>query len=199
MELTTQQKRVLEYIREYIMDKGCPPTVREVAGHFGYRSPLAAKLHIDALVKKGYLKKKPLLSRGLEVVGMRPCEAVQLPVLGRIRAGKPLIARSDMEDYISLDRRMFRMTDGFGLRVVGESMTGAGILDGDTVVVNPGVEARQGDIVVALIGDEATVKRFYREKGKIRLQPENPEMEAMVVGEEDVRILGKVVGLVRRF
>ncbi|HDH53560.1 MAG TPA: transcriptional repressor LexA, partial [Nitrospirae bacterium] len=174
MNLTPQQKKVLEYIKEHILKEGYPPTVREVAGRFGYRSPLSAKLHIDALVKKGFLRKTPYRSRGLEVVGLNPYEALQIPVAGSIRAGVPIFATENIEEYISVDRQMLRTEDGFGLRVVGESMKGAGILEGDIVIINPEVEARRGDIVVALIGDDATVKRFYPEGKKIRLQPENP-------------------------
>ncbi len=198
MGLTRKQAEVLRYLKDYILRRGCPPTVREVAEAFGYRSPLAAKLHIDALVKKGYLRKTPARSRGLEVVGLRPYGAVAIPVVGRIRAGEPIPAVEEIEEHISLDRRIFRTEGGFGLRVVGESMRGAGILDGDIVIVNPGVEPRPGEIVVALVGDEATVKRFYREGGKVRLQPENPEMSPLLVDPGEVRIIGKVVGLVRR-
>ncbi len=199
MDLTPQQERVLNYIKEHILKEGYPPTVREVAVRFGYRSPLSAKLHIDALVKKGFLRKTPFRSRGLEVVGLSPYKAVQIPVAGRIRAGTPIFATENIEEYISVDRRLFRTEEGFGLRVMGESMKGAGILEGDIVIVTPEVEARRGDIVVALIGDEATVKRFYPEGKKIRLQPENPEMNPIIVAAEEVRIIGKVTGLIRRF
>jgi repressor LexA len=199
MGLTTRQRRVLEYIKEHLLSKGYPPTVREVAERFGYRSPMTAKLHIDALVRKGYLRKRPAMSRGLEIVGFHLHDVLQIPVVGNIRAGEPILATTNIEEYISLDRQILRTEEGFGLRVEGESMKGAGILDGDIVVVNPAVECREGDIVVALVGDEATVKRFFNEGGRVRLQPENPDMEPLVVNPEEVRIIGKVVGLIRRF
>ena len=199
MALTERQRRVLEYIKEHILDRGYPPTVREVAERFGYKSPLAAKLHIDALVRKGYLRKTPSVSRGLEAVGLRPYDALRIPVLGDIRAGEPILADSNIEEYISLDRKIFRTEGGFGLKVIGDSMKDAGILEGDIVILNPDIEALSGDIVVALLGDdEATVKRFFPAGGKVRLQPENPEMEPMLLDPADVRILGKVVGLVRQ-
>ncbi len=199
MDLTGRQKRVLDYIREHITREGYPPTVREVAARFGYRSPLSAKLHIDALVKKGFLRKTPHLSRGIEVVGLTPRGTTQIPLAGRIRAGEPLFAAENIEEYVSVDRQVFGTGSGFALRVVGESMEGAGILDGDIVIVNPEAEPRKGDIVVALIGEEATVKRFYPEGKRIRLQPENPGMKPIVVEAGEVRIIGKVTGLMRRF
>lgn len=199
MNLSQGQREVIKYIREHVLKKGYPPTVREVAGRFGYKSPLSAKQHIDALVRKGYLRKTPKMSRGLEVVGLRPYETVQIPLIGRIRAGEPLLAVENIEEHVSLDGALFRTDGGFGLRVVGESMKGAGVLEGDIVIVNPGVEPLQGDIVVALIGDEATVKRFYMKGGRIRLQPEHPDMSPVILNPEEVRIIGKVVGLLRRF
>ncbi len=199
MGLTPRQRAVLEFIKEHVMDRGYPPTVREVAERFGYSSPLSAKLHIDALVKKGFLRRSPSRSRGLEVVGLSPCNALQIPLVGGIRAGDPVLAAENAEEYISVDRRIFRTEGGFGLRVTGDSMKEAGIIEGDIVIVDPEVEARRGDIVVALIGEEATVKRYYPEGERTRLQPENPAMEPIVVASAEVRIIGKVTGLVRRF
>ncbi len=200
MELTPIQERVLRYIEGFIKDHGYPPTVREVARAFGYRSPLSAKQHIDALVRKGYLRKRPFQSRGIEVVGgVQSKDLLRIPLLGTIRAGLPILASENIEEHISLHKELFPLEEGFALRVRGESMKGAGIMEGDIVVVRPGVEPRQGDIVVALIGDEATVKRFYRRAGKVMLKPENPDMEPVELDPRDVRILGRVVGLIRRF
>ncbi len=200
MELTDIQKRVFQYIENFIREHSYPPTVREVARAFGYKSPLSAKQHIDALVKKGYLRKRPFQSRGIEVVGTpRGTNLMRIPLLGTIRAGEPILAGENIEEYISLHRELFPMEDGFALRVRGDSMKGAGILEGDLVVVRPGVEPIDGDIVVALIGDEATVKRFYRKAARVVLKPENPDMEPVELDSRDVRILGKVVGLIRRF
>ncbi len=200
MELTPIQERVLRYIEGFIKDHGYPPTVREVARAFGYRSPLSAKQHIDALVRKGYLRKRPFQSRGIEVVGgVQSKDLLRIPLLGTIRAGLPILASENIEEHISLHKELFPLEEGFALRVRGESMKGAGIMEGDIVVVRPGVEPRQGDIVVALIEDEATVKRFYRRAGKVILKPENPDMEPVELDPRDVRILGRVVGLIRRF
>lgn len=198
MELTKQQQKVLDFIEEHVRQKGYPPTVREVAGRFGYRSPMAAKLHIDALVKKGFLRKTPARSRGLEIVRMRPHAGTRIPVLGNIRAGEPILADENVDEYLAVDGRIFRAERGFGLKVIGESMREAGIRDGDIVIVNPEVEPVRGDIVVALLGDEATVKRWYPGNGTVRLQPENPAFAPVVVRAEDVRIVGKVTGLIRR-
>jgi repressor LexA len=200
MGLTDIQKRVFQYIENFIMEHGYPPTVREVARAFGYRSPLSAKQHIDALVKKGYLRKRPFQSRGIEVVGTPKGEnIVRIPLLGIIRAGEPILTSENIEEYIILQRELFPFEDGFALRVRGDSMKGAGIMEGDIVVVRPGIEPRDGDIVVAIIEDEATVKRLFMKGSKVCLKPENPEMKPMVVSAEDVRILGKVVGLIRRY
>ena len=200
MELTPIQERVLRYIEGFIKDHGYPPTVREVARAFGYSSPLSAKQHIDALVRKGYLRKRPFQSRGIEVVGgVHAGDVLKIPLLGTIRAGLPILAGENIEEYISLHKELFPLEEGFALRVRGESMKGAGIMEGDIVVVRPGVEPRQGDIVVALIEDEATVKRFYRKAGKVILKPENTDMEPVELDPRDVRILGRVVGLIRRF
>ncbi|NOX20422.1 MAG: transcriptional repressor LexA [Nitrospirae bacterium] len=200
MMLTKAQKRVLDFILKHIGQKGYPPTVREVARAFGYRSPLAAKQHIDALVKKGYLKRKPSISRGLLPVGPSPRPVTRsIPVVGTIRAGSPILASENIEEYININVELFPLEEGFGLRVVGDSMKGAGILEGDIVIVRPEVEPRTGDIVVALVEDEATVKRLFIEDGTVILKPEHPDMRPMRFKAADVRILGKVVGLIRRF
>ncbi len=200
MKLTPAQKRVLEFIQQFLQTRGYPPTVREVAEKFGYHSPLSAKQHIDALVKKGYLKRSPLRARGIEIVGVSSPDVIRIPVVGSIRAGEPILATENIEEQITLNRELFRVDDDvFGLRVVGESMKGAGIFEGDIVIVKPGVMPENGEIVVALIGEEATVKRFFREGNSVRLQPENPDMEVMVVRAEEFNIIGKVVGLLRRF
>ncbi len=198
MTLTRRQREVFEFIRDSILN-GNTPTVREVAEHFGFRSPLSAKLHIDALVRKGYLRKRPFLSRGLEIPGLLPKESVRLPVVGTIRAGSPILATENIEEYISVSRELFPLAEGFGLRVVGESMKGAGIMEGDIVIVRPEIEASDGDIVVALVGEEATVKRFFLKGDRVHLLPENPDFSPIVAAPDEVRIIGRVVGLIRRF
>ncbi|RMG75066.1 MAG: transcriptional repressor LexA [Nitrospirae bacterium] len=198
MELTRRQRAILEFIKRFIDREGYPPTVREVAREFGYRSPLSAKQHIDALVRKGYLSRTASLSRGIRV-NEPSGSALRLPVLGTIRAGSPILARENIEEYISLSKGLFPLQEGFGLRVVGDSMKDAGIMEGDIVIVRPGQEVRNGDIVVALIGDEATVKRFFMEQDRVVLKPEHPDMEPLLLRASEVRVLGRVVGLIRRF
>ncbi len=201
MMLTKAQKRVFDFILQHIRQKGYPPTVREVASAFGYRSPLAAKQHIDALVKKGYLRRAPSVSRGLSLVVplSYSTTTLNIPVVGTIRAGRPILAAENIEEHISVSADLFPLQEGFGLRVVGDSMKEAGILEGDIVIVRPEVEPKAGDIVVALVEDEATVKRLLIEDGAVILKPEHPDMRPMKFRAADVRILGKVVGLIRRF
>lgn len=198
--LTRVQKRVLEFILSHIRQKGYPPTVREVAREFGYRSPLAAKQHIDALVRKGYLRRASGISRGLSAaVAPQTMETLTIPVVGTIRAGTPILATEQIEEYLSISRDLFPLEEGFGLRVVGDSMKGAGIMEGDIVVVRGNAEIRNGDIVVALLQDEATVKRLFIKDGFVILKPEHPQMKPISVSPEDLKVLGKVVGLIRRF
>ncbi len=200
MMLTKAQKRVFDFILQHIRQKGYPPTVREVARAFGYRSPLAAKQHIDALVKKGYLRRDPSISRGLSLaVPLSYPTTLNIPVVGTIRAGRPILAAENIEEHISVSADLFPLQEGFGLRVVGDSMKETGILEGDIVIVRPEVEPKAGDIVVALVDDEATVKRLFIEDGAVILKPEHPDMKPMKFRAADVRILGKVVGLIRRF
>ncbi len=194
---TKRQQAVLEFIRSHILDKGISPTIREVAGHFGFASPLSAQLHINALIKKGYLKKMPFKQRSLEIVGLKPALDTRVPLLGRVRAGAPLLATEDIEDYINIDKKFFKIQDGFGLRVTGDSMIEAGIFDGDIVLIAPGQEPVNRDIVVALIEDEATIKRFFLEKENITLVPENRRMKPMIFRADEVKIIGKVVGVMR--
>ncbi|RJQ54722.1 MAG: repressor LexA [Nitrospiraceae bacterium] len=195
---TARQLSVFEFIKKHIIKKGVPPTVREVAAHFGFASPLSAQLHINALVKKGLLKKLPFKQRALEISGLRPAEDTTLPLLGRVRAGAPLLASEDTEDHIRIDKGLFKIEDGFALRVTGDSMMEAGIFEGDIAIVKQQQTIENGEIGVVLIGDEATVKRVFRQKGKIVLKPENKTMKPATYNAEDVRVLGKVVGIIRK-
>lgn len=200
MNLTDRQRDVLRFIKDFMRSRGYPPTVREVARKFGYRSPLAAKQHIDALVRKGYLRRAPGISRGLSAAeAPQSPETLTIPVVGTIRAGTPILATEQIEEYLRVSRDLFPLEEGFGLRVVGDSMKGAGIMEGDIVVIRGDTEVRNGDIVVALLQDEATVKRLFFKDGFVVLMPEHPEMKPIKVSPEDVKILGKVVGLIRRF
>jgi repressor LexA len=196
-EPTARQQAVLEFIKTHLVEKGFPPTVREIAGHFGFASPLSAQLHITALIKKGFLKKTPFKQRSLEIAGLKPAEDTKVPLLGRVRAGAPILAEENIEDYINIDKNLFRTEDGFALSVTGDSMIEAGILEGDIALIAPGKEPRNRDIVVALIEDEATIKRFFIKKKTVTLVPENRNMEPMTFSPKDVTIVGKVVGIMR--
>lgn len=189
--------RVFRFVRERLLG-GLPPTVREVQAEFGFRSPQTAREHLDGLVAQGRLLKEPGKARGFrlpERAGGRP--PVLVPLLGRVPAGPLDSAVEDLEGYVPVEpgRASGEM---FGLRVRGESMTGAGILHGDIVVVRRQPSAETGEIVVALVGDEATVKRLRVRRGRVELHPENPDFEPIVPDPKDVAILGKVVE-VRRY
>lgn len=194
---TTKQLAVFDFIKKHICDNGFPPTVREVAGNFGFASPLAAQSHINALVKKGLIKKSPSKQRSMEISGFKPSEDSKIPLLGTVRAGAPILAVENIEDYVNIDRNIFKVEGGFALRIKGDSMIDAGILEGDIALIAPEMEPRNGDIVVALIDNEATVKRFFLAKSIVRLVPENKDMEPMVFSAEDVKIIGKVKGILR--
>ncbi len=197
-DLTNRQRKVLDFITNYLRDTGYPPTVREIAGEFRISSK-GAYDHLIAIEKKGYIRRDPAKPRAIELMDFVPGRAygpvIEIPVLGRVAAGEPLLASQNIERTITLSNDLIRTEEPFALKIKGESMTGAGILEGDYVIVKQQQDADQGDIVVALIGDEATVKRFYRAGDHVRLQPENPTMKPIIV--KDVTILGKVVGLFR--
>lgn len=197
--LTIKQQKVFDFIIKYIKDNGYPPTVRDIAGEFKMSSK-GAYDHMLAIEKKGYIKRDPTKPRAIELMDFihrDPSDPiVSVPVLGRVAAGEPLLAIQNIERTITISSDMVRTEDPFALKVKGNSMIEAGILEDDFVIVRQQRTAEQGDIVVALIGDDATVKRFYKEGGHIRLQPENSSMEPIIV--KDVTILGKVVGLYRQ-
>jgi repressor LexA len=188
-----RRSRILEFVRTYTDEHGFAPSIREIARAVGVRSTKAVKYHLDILVNEGLLKRTPRQARGLSTAHQPDA----LPLIGRIAAGSPLLAVENVEAQVSLSR--FR--DCFLLRVKGESMRGAGIMDGDMVVVRPQAAAENGEIVAALLGNEATVKRFRRGEREVVLTPENPEFEPIVVAEErqDFRIIGVVVGLLRNY
>ena len=196
-EPTKRQQAVLEFIRAHLIEKGFPPTVREIAANFSFASPLSAQLHINALIKKGFLKKTPFKQRSLEIIGLKPAEDTKVPLLGTVRAGAPILAEENIEYYINIDKSLFRTEDGFALKVIGDSMIDAGILEGDIALIAPGKEARNRDIVVALIEDEATIKRFFLKRNTVTLVPENRNMEPMKFSTKDVTIIGKVIGIMR--
>jgi repressor LexA len=203
LELTGRQQEIWTFLVEYVDRHGYPPTVREIGEEVGLASPSTVHAHLANLERAGLLKRDPTKPRALELIGReKPAETnvvelPKLPLLGQIAAGGPLLAEQNVEDSIAVPETL---KGDFVLRVKGESMIDAGILDGDLVVVKRAQDARNGDIVVALAGDdesadEATVKTFYREDGRVRLQPENASLEPIYA--EHVQILGKVVGVFR--
>jgi len=203
-ELTKRQQTVLKAIRAWIREQGYPPTIRELGKQLNIKSLRGVTTHLDAIARKGFLTRQPgARSIRLKDLAAPVRDALRVPVLGRVRAGEPVLAQENIEETVTVDSRWIGRGSGsashFALKVQGESMTGAGIFDGDYVIVRQQSTAANGDIVVALLEDEATVKRFFREDGQIRLQPENPKMEPIIVsGQRPVSILGKVSAVFRR-
>lgn len=200
--ITERQKTVLSFIKDHADKHGYPPTIREIAVYLKITSLPAVKRHLDALERKGYIKRGEGVSRAIEIVGKKLMLSVrEVPVIGTVRAGKPILAVEDIEATIALDSSVVRWDDAFFLRVNGDSMIEAHIMDGDLALVRPGQDVKNGDIVVALIGDEATLKRFCIERDGILLKPENSAMEPIFVHKDEpqFRIIGKVVGTFRMF
>jgi repressor LexA len=204
--LTGRQQEIWDYLVEYTDSHGYPPTVREIGDAVGLASPSTVHAHLANLERAGFLKRDPTKPRALELrretkgEPVRDDEVRRLPLVGQIAAGGPLLAEQNVEDYVAVPEPLSRGGEEFLLRVKGDSMIQAGILDGDFVVVRRQQTAQNGDIVAALAGEdesaeEATVKRFFREDGRIRLQPENDALEPIFAGH--VQILGKVVGVFR--
>jgi repressor LexA len=201
-EITPRQQRILEVIRRTVEDRGYPPTVREIGDAVGLTSSSSVHAQLANLQRKGLLRKDPTKPRAIEVAGPRPSrEAVMVPLVGRIAAGAPVLAEEHVEEYLPIPRDVGTDGDLFALRVAGDSMTGAGIFDGDTVVVRRQDVAEDGAIVAALLPgpgeDEATVKRLRRRARRLTLVPENTSMEPFDL-PEDGRILGQVVAVFRK-
>ncbi len=203
-ELTARQQEILDFIREEIGEKGIPPTYREIGQRFQIRSTNGVHATLEALRRKGYLEREPSISRGLRLKSPTQARAAErlksIPLVGRVAAGAPILAEENIEDFIAVDETFFGGEGYFALHVQGDSMKDAGILDGDVVVARQQSTAQRGDIVVAIIGDEATVKYYFPEKNRVRLQPANDAYQPIVVhpGEEDFRIAGRVTGLIRK-
>lgn len=199
-DLTDKQRAVLEFIEQQIAEYGHSPTVREIGKKFGITSTNGVRTHLAALIRKGYLKKERLISRGLALTRDLVGRVGRVPLVGTVPAGRPIDAIENIEGEIAVDESFLPKEDSFSLRVSGDSMRDAGILDGDLVLVKKQRVAQKGDIVVAIIGGEATVKRYFPEGTRIRLQPENDAFEPILVDRRsgEFRIAGKVVGLLRR-
>ena len=195
-KLNDTQRKVYEYLVEKMRD-GVPPSVREIGSAVGLRSTSSVQANLDALEEQGYISRDPMRKRSIRIVGQGE-PAMQVPLLGTVAAGAPLLAVEQIEGYLPYSGRVSPDKSLFALHVRGESMIDAGILDGDIVIVKRVNYAENGDIVVAFIDrEEATVKRFFKEKGHYRLQPENPTMEPIIMDE--VEVLGKVIGLKRYY
>jgi repressor LexA len=199
--LTARQKQALDFIVAVSKERGCPPTIREMGQALGISSTNGVRYLLDALSKKGYIRRHPRRSRGIELIrAASPADLVSVPLVGRVAAGEPILAEEHIEDFYFLDSTFLTSGDLFALRVKGQSMTQAGIFDGDVVFARQQSSAQKGDIVVALIGEEATVKRFYPENGRVRLEPANTDYGPIIVDRNapGFRIAGKVVGLIRK-
>ncbi|MDR7400708.1 MAG: transcriptional repressor LexA [Armatimonadota bacterium] len=198
--LTRRQREILAFVQRYTDAHGYPPSVREIGQALGLTSSSTVHSHLSALEKKGYIRRDPSKPRALEILRdereVPAKKVVPVPVVGRVTAGEPILAQQNIEDYLPLPADLLGGAEGFLLHVRGDSMIGAGIYDGDLLLVRRQSTARNGDIVVARLEDEATVKRFYREADRIRLQPENPALEP--IHTRDVVIEGVAVALIRR-
>ncbi len=199
MDLTKRQKEIFDFIGKYATKYGYPPTVREIGKAVGLHSSSTVHAHLANLEKIGLLRRDPTKPRAIELLVDRAKKAVRpagLPLVGQVAAGSPILAEENIEDYLEIPDVIGGEDGDYILQIRGESMKNAGILEGDYVVVRPTDDADNGEIVVALIGEEATVKRIYREAEYIRLQPENDEMDPILTTE--ARVLGRVVGVFRK-
>ena len=199
-KITDKQREILEYIKNEILNRGFPPAVREICEAVNLKSTSSVHAHLESLEKNGYIRRDPTKPRAIEIVddnfNLVRREMVNVPVLGRVAAGEPLLAIENVESYFPIPAEFMPNAQTFILNVVGESMINAGILAGDKVIVEQTADAQNGDIVVALVDDSATVKRFYKEKDCYRLQPENDYMDPIIVHDQ-LQILGKVIGVYR--
>lgn len=197
-KLTKRQQETLDYVNKIQREKGYIPTVREICDALNLKSSSSGFTHLKALEEKGYIKRDPTKPRALEVFSHTENKVKQIPIIGTVAAGLPILAQQNIEDYFPVPADMIHGgKDVFMLRVKGDSMINVGIYNNDYIMVEQKDTAENNEIVVALVDDSATVKRFFREDGHYRLQPENNDMPPIVV--DDVRILGKVIGCIRRF
>lgn len=199
--ITNKQEEILNYIKNEILKRGFPPTVREICQTVGLKSTSSVHSHLESLEKNGYIRRDPTKPRAIEILddsfNLLRREMVNVPVVGTVAAGQPILAEQNIDSYFPIPAEFMPNEQSFILRVKGESMVNAGIMDGDQVIVRQQGTARNGDIVVALVDDSATVKTFYKEDGHYRLQPENDSMDPIIV--DDCQILGKVFGVFRFF
>ena len=200
-KITQKQLEILEYIKQEILDRGYPPAVREICEAVDLKSTSSVHAHLSTLEKNGYIRRDPTKPRAIEICDdnfqMVRTEMVSLPVIGTVAAGQPILAEQNIESYFPVPAEILPQGESFILKVKGDSMINVGIFSGDQIFVQSCNTARNGDTVVALVDDSATVKTFYKENGYIRLQPENDSMDPIIV--DDCQILGKVYGVFRLF
>ena len=200
-KISSKQQEILDYIKEEILKRGYPPSVREICEAVHLKSTSSVHSHLETLEKNGYIRRDPTKPRAIEICDdsfqMIRTGMVNLPIIGQVAAGMPILAEENVESYFPVPAELVPHGESFILNVKGDSMINAGIYSGDKIFVNACSSARNGDMVVALIDDSATVKTFYKEEGHIRLQPENDTMEPIIV--DDCQILGKVFGVFRIF
>ena len=197
--ITEKQSEILEYIKAQILERGFPPAVREICEAVHLKSTSSVHSHLETLEKNGYIRRDPTTPRAIEILddafNLTRREMAQVPIVGRVAAGEPLLAEQNIEDYFPIPVERLPNNQTFLLQVKGESMINAGILNGDYILVEQTPSASNGEVVVALVEDGATVKRFFKENGHYRLQPENDTMDPIIVDE--VTIVGKMIGLLR--
>lgn len=198
-KISPKQQEILDYIKSQILERGFPPAVRDICDAVHLKSTSSVHSHLETLEKNGYIRRDPTKPRAIEILddsfNFTRREMVNVPMIGRVAAGEPILAEQNIENYFPIPMEFMPNNQTFMLKVKGESMINTGIFDGDLVLVEQCQTARNGEIVVALIEDGATVKTFYKEKAAIRLQPENDWMDPIIV--TDVKILGKVIGVFR--
>ena len=200
-KISEKQREILEYIKQEILQRGYPPAVREICEAVNLKSTSSVHSHLETLEKNGFIRRDPTKPRAIEILdddfNLTRREVVNVPVVGQVAAGEPILAEQNIQDYFPIPVEYMPNAETFMLKVKGESMIGAGIFSGDTVLVQRQPDARNGDMVVALVDDSATVKTFYKEDGHYRLQPENDTMDPIIV--DHCEVLGKVFGVFRFF
>ena len=200
-KITEKQSQILEYIKSEILNKGYPPSVRDICTAVNLKSTSSVHSHLETLEKNGYIRRDPTKPRTIEIIddnfNLVRREVVNVPMVGTVAAGQPILAIENIDNYFPIPSEYMPNEETFMLKVKGESMINAGVLDGDNILVKRQTTAKNGDMVVALVDDSATVKTFYKENGHIRLQPENDDMDPIIV--PDCEIIGKVFGVFRFF
>lgn len=198
-KLTVRQKQVLDFISDFINEHSYPPSIRDIQKYLNLKSTKGVKDHVNRLVEKGYLRRTDGIARALEIIDRKKSPVIHIPLVGKVAAGLPLLAEENIQDYLPVSNKIARSEGMFYLRVSGDSMIDASILEGDLVLVRPQPFVEQGEIAVVLIGDEATVKRFYKLDDRIELHAENPNYEPIIcrVSDDEVRVIGKVTAVFR--